>query len=380
MHPLRRGGKDFLMPNLTQFASESVCAGHPDKVCDQISDAVLDAVLAADPKGRVAVEALAAHDHLVLAGEVTCEKSIDFEAIAREQVKQLGYTNPEWGFSHKSKVISYIHQQSPEIAVGVDQDGAGDQGLMFGFACKETTELMPLPITLAHQITRKIDTVRESKQISYLRPDGKAQVVVDYKDGKPIGISHITLAVPHDEEVVLPQVSKDLYEEVVAPVLGEYGFEVKKQNIVVNGTGVWHIPGPSSDCGLTGRKIVVDGYGGYARVGGGAFSGKDPSKVDRSGAYAARYLAKNIVAAGLAERVEVGVAFYIGAQQPVWLHIDAFGTAKSSDKVIRDFANQCLGLSVKQIIDTFDLRRPLYLKTATYGHFGRPEFPWEKIH
>ncbi len=367
------------MPNLTQFASESVCAGHPDKVCDQISDAILDAVLAADPKGRVAVEALAAHDHLVLAGEVTCASDIDFDSIARRQVKRLGYTNPDWGFSHKSKVTSFVHRQSPEIAVGVDQDGAGDQGLMFGYACKETPELMPLPITLAHRITKEIDKARESKRISYLRPDGKAQVVVDYKDDKPVGVAHVTLAVPHDEAITLKQVSGDLYDKVVSPVLNEYGFEVNKQNIVVNGTGVWHIPGPSSDCGLTGRKIVVDGYGGYARVGGGAFSGKDPSKVDRSGAYAARYIAKNIVVADLAERAEVGVAFYIGAKQPVWLHIDTFGTAKSSDKVIRDFADRCLNLSVKQIIETFDLRRPIYLETAAYGHFGRAEFPWEKV-
>lgn len=367
------------MSNFNKFASESVCAGHPDKVCDQISDAILDTVLQQDPNGRVAVEALAADNHLVLAGEVTTTAQVDFEAVARNQIKRLGYTNPDWGFTHESSVVSYIHQQSPEIAVGVDKDGAGDQGLMFGFACRETSDLMPLPITLAHKLARCIDQTRESKKLSYLRPDGKSQVVVDYEDGKPVGISNVTLAVPHDESVELGQVKEDLYRKVVIPTLADFDLDVKSSDLIVNGTGLWHVPGPSSDCGLTGRKIIVDGYGGYARVGGGAFSGKDPSKVDRSGAYAARFLAKNIVAAGLADKAEIGLAYYIGAKRPIWFNIETFNTATAPQKVLYDFAEKLLMPSVKDIIETLQLKRPLYLQTAAYGHFGRSDLPWEEI-
>lgn len=367
------------MSNYNKFASESVCAGHPDKVCDQISDAILDEVIKQDPNGRVAVEALAANNHMVLAGEVSTTAQVDYESVARNQIKRLGYTNPDWGFTHKSPVVSYLHQQSPEIAIGVDKDGAGDQGLMFGFACSETPNLMPLPITLAHKLVQCIDQARETKKLPYLRPDGKSQVVVDYKKGKPVGVSNVTLAVPHDKDIELDRVREDLYKKIVLPVLAEHQLDVKSSDLIVNGTGAWHIPGPSSDCGLTGRKIIVDGYGGYAKVGGGAFSGKDPSKVDRSGAYAARFIAKNIVAAGLADKAEVGLAYYIGAKCPVWFNIETFATATVSQKALYDFAEKLLAPSVKEIIETLQLKRPLYLQTAAYGHFGHPNFPWEEI-
>lgn len=361
------------------FTSESVCAGHPDKICDQISDAVVDAVLAQDPFGRVAVETVVAHNQVIMAGEITTKAKINFEKIAREQIKRLGYTNGIFNFSHKSPISVHIHEQSPEIAVGVDAKGAGDQGMMFGFACTETKELMPLPIVLAHSLTQKMDEVREKKVLPYLRPDGKSQATVAYKNGKPVEVKTVVLAVPHKESVKLEKVKEDLYQKVVKPVLKKYGFEVSKDNLIVNGTGVWHIGGPSSDSGLTGRKIVVDTYGGYARVGGGAFSGKDPTKVDRSGAYAARYLAKNIVAHGLAEKAEVGLAYFIGAKQPIMKEIETFGTEKVSKKIIYDFVDKLLDTSVAGILEGLKLRRPIYLPTASYGHFGRDGFPWEKV-
>ena len=362
------------------FASESVCAGHPDKVCDQISDAILDAVLSQDPNGRVAVETLVAHNHIVLAGEVSSQAKVNFEKIARNEIKRLGYTNTDWGFSYLSPIENYIHLQSIEIAVGVDNDGAGDQGMMFGFAVNETDNFMPLPITIAHHITKSIDEHREAGKIKYLRPDGKAQVVVKYdENNNHIGVDHVTVAVPHHENVSLATVQKDITDKIINPILAYYGYSIKSDRIVINGTGVWNTPGPSSDCGLTGRKIVVDGYGGYARVGGGAFSGKDPSKVDRSGAYAARYIAKNIVANNLADRVEVGLAYYIGAKHPVISTIETFGTEKVGLEKIEKIARLLLSPSVKNIIDQLDLKRPIYNKTAAYGHFGRNDFPWEKI-
>lgn len=361
------------------FASESVCAGHPDKICDQISDAILDAVLAQDPLGRVAVETLAASNKVVLAGEVTTKAKIEFVKVARQQIRRLGYLYPEWGFSDQSPIENLIHQQSKEISVGVDDNGAGDQGMMFGYACNETPQLMPLPITLAHELTRAIDEARESKALSHLRPDGKSQVVVRYEEGKPVSVDHVTIAVPHDENVSLEQIRESIYKLIIKPVLSRYGYRIDFKNVVVNGTGVWHAPGPASDCGLTGRKIVVDGYGGYARVGGGAFSGKDPSKVDRSGAYAARYLAKNIVGAGLAEEAEVGIAYYIGAKQPVLLTIDTFDSASKPLSDIYKFANNILVPSVKNIIETLGLRKPIYLQTASYGHFGKENLPWEQL-
>jgi S-adenosylmethionine synthetase len=369
----------FMSKTMNYFASESVCAGHPDKVADAISDAVVDAVLAQDPAGRTAVETLVAHDRVVLAGEINATARIDVEAIVRTQLQRLGYTHPEWGFSDQSPVDNHLHQQSPEIAVGVDDYGAGDQGLMFGYACDETPELLPLPITLAHALTRAIDAARENGTLPYLRPDGKAQVVVRYEDDRPVAVEHMTIAVPHDESVGLEQVRVDVYKRVIVPVLASYGYEVDEPAVVINGTGVWHTPGPSSDSGLTGRKIVVDGYGGYARVGGGAFSGKDPSKVDRSGAYAARFIAKNIVAAGLAHRAEVALAYYIGAKEPVNFTVDTFGTGLKPAGEIMTYARALLTPSVKNIVRQLDLRRPIYLQTAAYGHFGRDGLPWERI-
>lgn len=361
------------------FTSESVCAGHPDKICDQISDAIVDAVLAKDPNGRVAVETMAAHGHVILAGEVTTNVKINFEKIAREQIKRLGYTNTKSKFSFESPIDIYIHEQSPEIKIGVDDKGAGDQGMMFGFANTETPQLMPLPIVLAHELTKKIDEAREQKILPYLRPDGKSQVTVEYKNNKPVRVTSVVVAVPHKEEITLKQVKQDLYEKIITPVLAKYGFKISTKDVVVNGTGVWHHGGPSSDSGLTGRKIVVDTYGGYARVGGGAFSGKDPTKVDRSGAYAARFIAKNIVARKLAKSAEVRLAYFIGARKPLMQEVETFGTEKVSKKAINAFAAKILDTSVSGILKGLNLRQPIYLSTAAYGHFGRTEFPWEKI-
>lgn len=363
----------------THFTSESVCAGHPDKVADQVSDAILDAVLAKDKLGRVAIETLVTTNRIVLAGEVTTSAKVDYEKIARAQIKKLDYTDQKFNFTHQSPISTYIHQQSPEIATGVDNDGAGDQGMMFGYANTETLELMPLPITLAHRLAQKIDQVRQSQKLAYLRPDGKTQVTVKYEHGQPVAVETVVLAVPHDEDVQLAQVKKDLYKEVVLPVLAEYKFDLKLKQLTVNGTGAWYIGGPASDTGMTGRKIIVDGYGGYAKVGGGAFSGKDPTKVDRSGAYGARYIAKNLVAQGLAEQAEVGLAYCIGQSHPVMKTVDTFGTATVSDKKIEAFADEVLDTSVTGIIKAFDLCRPIYLPTAVYGHFGKAEFPWEQL-
>lgn len=367
------------LSKVTQFASESVCAGHPDKIADAISDAIVDAILAQDANGRTGVEVLVAADRVVLAGEVNTTAQVDFEAIARAQIQRLGYTNPDWDFSDTSQIENYIHQQSSEIAVGVDNDGAGDQGMMFGFATNETPEFLPTPIAIAHKLTFSLDEARESKKLPYLRPDGKAQVVVNYEDGKPVGIDHVTIAIPHNEDITLEQVRKDVYEQIIVPVLESYGYSVPLEKVVVNGTGVWYTPGPTSDAGLTGRKIVVDGYGGFGRVGGGAFSGKDPSKVDRSGAYAARFLAKNIVAAGLADECEVALAYYIGAKEPVSFTINTFGTGKKPEDEIYAFAKDLLIPSVKNIVEALNLRRPIYLQTVAYGHFGKSGLPWEEI-
>lgn len=365
------------------FTSESVCAGHPDKICDQISDAIVDAALAADPKARTGIETVAGADRICLFGEMRTKRKINFEKIARDTIKRLGYTVPAWGFSNKSHFESYIHAQSPEIAMGVDQDsivGAGDQGMMFGFACDETPELMPLPIQLAHSLTLQIDKMRETEKLTWLRPDGKAQVTIRYEKGKPVAVEKLVAAVAHDEKTPAEQVRSDVIKKIFKPVLKKYNFELPEdENIIVNGTGLWHIPGPESDAGLTGRKIVVDTYGGYARVGGGAFSGKDPSKVDRSGAYAARYIAKNIVAHGLAKKCEVGLAYVIGQPRPLMQTIDTFGTAKVSEKALHDFKDKLIDTSVRSIIETLDLARPIYSKTAAYGHFGREAFPWETI-
>ncbi len=369
------------MSNVRLFTSESVCAGHPDKICDAISDAVLDEVMRQDPRGRVAVETVAGADQISLFGEITTTAKLDLEKIVRGEITRHGYTNPAWGFSaQESKFSNYLHHQSPEISQGVDADGAGDQGMMFGFACDETPELMPLPIMLAHQLTKRIDEVREKKILDYIRPDGKAQVTVRYEDDKPVAVENVVVAVAHDEKTSAEEVRKGVIEQIITPVLKNYGLAIpSNKNITVNGTGLWHIPGPESDAGLTGRKIVVDGYGGYARVGGGAFSGKDPSKVDRSGAYAARYIAKNIVAAGLATKCEVGLAYVIGQPKPLMQTIDTFGTGTVSDEELHAFKDKLIDTSVKGIIDTLDLRRPIYAQTAAYGHFGKDGMPWEKI-
>jgi len=361
------------------FTSESVCAGHPDKVADQISDAILDEALRQDPHARTAIETAVTANRIMLLGEIRLDGSIDYAAVARTQVKHLGYTNPGFNFSDKAGVDVYIRQQSTEIAAGVDLDGAGDQGLMFGYACRETKELMPLPITLAHALTRAIDTARETKALPYLYPDGKAQVTIRYEDGKPTVVEHVTIAVPHSADVTIDDVRQDIHEKIVRPTLAAYNLEAPESNIIVNGTGVWHSPGPAVDAGLTGRKIVVDGYGGYARVGGGAFSGKDATKVDRSGAYAARYIAKNIVAANLADRCEVSLAYYIGAKQPVMTQINTFGTAKGSEGELNNFATSLIDTSVKGIIEKLELRKPVFLQTAAYGHFGKLELSWEQI-
>lgn len=365
------------MAKIFTFTSESVCAGHPDKICDSISDAILDEALRTDKNSKVAIETFATKDRLIIAGEISSNAKPDYKKIAKNRIKELGYTEEIYNFSYKSPIEVYVHEQSSEIAQGVKKKGAGDQGMMFGFACRETENLMPLPITIAHRLAQMLDEVK--KDISYLRPDGKTQVTIEYKDGTPYRVAHLVLAVPHSERIKLAQVTKDLIKYVTTPVLEEFGLKLNPKDLVVNGTGLWNIGGPAMDTGLTGRKIVVDTYGGYARVGGGAFSGKDPTKVDRSGAYAARFLAKNIVANKLAEKAEVGLAYFIGAKKPVMQSIETFGTAKKSDKVISDFMDKILDTSVEGIIKGLDLQKPIYLSTSTYGHFGRNIFPWEKI-
>jgi S-adenosylmethionine synthetase len=362
------------------FTSESVCAGHPDKICDAISDALVDAILAKDPNGRAGIETVAGANQIALFGEIKTSAHIDFEEIVRKKVSDLGYTKPAWGFSHESAFSNDIHLQSPEIAIGVDHDGAGDQGMMFGYACNETPELMPLPIALAHALARRIDEAREKGELKWLRPDGKAQVTIRYEDDKPVAIEKLVAAVAHDEKTEPDQVHQDVVNVVFKPILEKYKFPLPDEtDIVINGTGLWHIPGPESDAGLTGRKIVVDTYGGYARVGGGAFSGKDPSKVDRSGAYAARFIAKNIVAAGLADRCEIGLAYVIGQARPLMQTIDTFGTAKASQQELEAFKDKLIDTSVRGIFEKLDLKRPIYSQTSAYGHFGKPDLPWEQV-
>lgn len=361
------------------FTSESVCAGHPDKICDQISDAVLDAALTKDKNSRVAVETLVTKNYVTLAGEVTTKAVLDYKKIASSVIQKLGYTDPILLFTNVSPVVVKIHTQSSEIAAGVDEMGAGDQGMMFGYACKESPEFMPLPIAISHRLAEKIDDMRTSKKIPYLRPDGKTQVTIQYENGKAKTVDTLILAVPHSEKVDLATVRMDLIKHVVIPVLTNYKMKIDEKRVIVNGTGIWHIGGPASDTGVTGRKIVVDTYGGMARVGGGAFSGKDPTKVDRSGAYAARYIAKNIVAAGFADRCEVRLAYFIGAKKPLMQEVETFGTEKKPKKIILDFMLSLIDTSVRGILTKLDLKRPIYFKTASYGHFGRSQFPWEKL-
>ena len=374
---LTAGGKNM---SQTHFTSESVAAGHPNKICDQISDAIVDAALHVDPKARVAVETLVTTNRVVLAGEVTCVKKLDYKKIARGVIKSLGYTNGIYHFSHKSPISVYIHEQSPDIAQGVDTGGAGDQGMMFGFACNETPELMPLPIILAHRLVQRMDELREKKILPFLRPDGKSEVKIVYRNEKPVSVERVVLAVPHDPKVAPNEVKKKLIAWVVKPVLKAYRLAPPNpSDVILNGTGKWEIGGPASDTGVTGRKIIVDTYGSFARHGGGAFSGKDPTKVDRSAAYACRYIAKNIVAARLAERAEVRVAYVIGQREPIAKAIEFFGTEKTKSSVIEDFAWKLLDLSVPGILEGLKLCRPIYRETAAYGHFGRDGFPWEAV-
>jgi len=366
--------------NYSVFTSESVCAGHPDKICDQISDAIVDAALSGDSYSRVAVETLVTKNQVVLAGEVTSQVKLNYQAIARKIIRKLGYTHGLYHFHYAySPVLVFVHEQARDIAQGVDEGGAGDQGIMYGYACRETPELMPLPIILAHRLVQAVDEAREEGILSYLRPDGKSEVTVRYEKGKPLLVERVVLATPHNLKVKPTQVKQDLFNQVVKPVLAKYGFKIKINQLILNGTGKWEIGGPAADTGVTGRKIIVDTYGGMGRHGGGCFSGKDPTKVDRSGAYACRFLAKNIVAAGLADRVEVKVAYVIGQKQPLAKAIETFGMAKKPLKVIQAFADNLLDLSVPTILEKLDLRQPIYQKTAAYGHFGRNGFPWEKI-
>lgn len=362
-----------------QFASESVCAGHPDKICDQISDAILDTALSFDNNARVGLETLVTTNKVVMAGEVTCSQKIDYKNVARKVITNLGYDNPLFKFTDKADIEVLVHEQSLDIAIGADNDGAGDQGMMFGYACKETAQLMPLPIILSHELCRKMDELQFG-ELKYLRPDGKAEVGIEYKNGKPKRVTKIILAKPFDPKISNEKIKNDLYRLAVLPVLEKYDLnKISTNNIILNGTGRWEIGGPSSDTGVTGRKIVVDTYGGVGRIGGGCFSGKDPTKVDRSAAYAARFLAKNVVAKNLADRCEVLLAYVIGQRDPVVKGIEFFGTQKKDIKIIEKFVWSLMDLSVKGIIKKFDLKRPIYSKTATYGHFGYDQYPWEKI-
>lgn len=365
--------------NYPVFASESVCAGHPDKICDQIADAILDEAIKVDPYSRVAIEVLVTKNQVAIAGEVTCPVKLDYEQIARGVIGDLGYNKEEYGFTRNSPMTIFVHQQSPDIALGVNGGGAGDQGMMFGYAVNETPELMPLPIAMAHALAKKMDELKDGT-VPYLRPDGKSEVTVAYENGKPKGVEMIVLAAPHDPAVEKEKVKNDLYNLVVLPTLYLFGQPaIGIDKIILNGTGKWEIGGPASDTGVTGRKIVVDSYGGVARIGGGCFSGKDVTKVDRSAAYGARYIAKNIVAAGLADRCEVQVAYAIGYKDPIAKAIETFGTAKKPQKEIEDYAWNLLDLSTQGIIETLNLRQPIYRKTARYGHFGYANYPWEKI-
>ena len=370
------------------FTSESVSEGHPDKVADQISDAVLDAILANDPRGRVACETLVSTGLVVISGEITTTAHINYREIAQETVRRIGYTDSEIGFDYKScAILTAINRQSPDIAQGVNEgqgidldQGAGDQGLMFGYACNETPSLMPLPIFYAHRLMQRQAEVRKDGRLTWLRPDAKSQLSVKYVDGRPVSIDTVVVSTQHGPEVSHAQIEEAVIEEIIRPVLPKE-LLTDKTRYLVNPTGRFVVGGPHGDCGLTGRKIIVDSYGGTARHGGGAFSGKDPSKVDRSAAYAARYVAKNIVAAGLAERCEVQIAYAIGVAKPVSLMVSTFGTGKISDEKIVDLVGRHFDLRPKGIIQALDLLRPIYEKTAAYGHFGReePEFTWENI-
>ncbi|HTW83219.1 MAG TPA: methionine adenosyltransferase [Candidatus Sulfotelmatobacter sp.] len=378
------------------FTSESVTEGHPDKVADQISDAVLDAILADDPHGRVACETFAITGQIHIAGEITTKTYVDIPKIVRETIKEIGYDRSAVGFDYETCGVSVsVDEQSPDIAMGVDQSlevketgqhdpfeltGAGDQGMMFGYACRETAQLMPLPITLAHDLTRLLAAARKNKTIGYLRPDGKSQVTVEYDGLKPVRVDAVVISTQHDPDVPLDLIRREVTEQIIDQVIPK-GLRDNNLKVYVNPTGRFVIGGPKGDAGLTGRKIIADTYGGMARHGGGAFSGKDPTKVDRSAAYAARYVAKNVVAAGLADRCEIQVAYAIGVAHPVSVLVETFGTNKIEEETIAELVKRHFDLRPAAIIHNLDLRRPIYKQTAAYGHFGRPELdlPWEKL-
>ncbi|MCB2211790.1 methionine adenosyltransferase [bacterium] len=362
------------------FSSESVTEGHPDKVADQISDAILDAILAEDPFGRVAAETFVNTGLCMVGGEITTETYVDIPTIVRDVIRDIGYVHSDIGFDADTcSVLTSIDQQATDIALGVDRAGAGDQGMMFGFACKETKELMPMPISLAHKLTKKLAEVRKAGELEWLRPDGKAQVSIRYEDDKPVEITTVVLSTQHSPNVSLSDVQDGVWEKVIKPILPKDMYDEKKLIKHINPTGRFVQGGPKADAGLTGRKIIVDTYGGYAPHGGGAFSGKDPTKVDRSGAYISRYAAKNVVAAGLAERCMIQVAYAIGVREPVSLYVNTYGTGKLDDEKISALLRETIDWTPAGAIDVLNLRRPIYRRTATYGHYGREEegFPWE---
>ena len=369
------------MKNKYLFTSESVTEGHPDKICDQVSDAVLDEIYKTDPSGRVACETMVTTGLTLVAGEVTTSCYVDIPKVVRRTIKEIGYTHANYGFDYlTSGVITSIQEQSPDIAMGVDTGGAGDQGMMFGYASNETRSLMPMPITLAHGLTRQLSRIRKEKLVDYLRPDGKSQVTVEYHDGKPRRIEAIVVSAHHDRKVKMGDIHEDIKELVIKKVIPQDLMD-DKTKIFVNPTGRFEVGGPHGDTGVTGRKIIVDTYGGVGSHGGGCFSGKDPTKVDRSASYMARYVAKNIVAAGIADKCEIQFAYAIGVAEPVSIMVNTFGTAKMAEDKIVDLVRKSFDLTPGGIIEKLKLRRPIFKQTASYGHFGRDEegFTWEEI-